>query len=194
MKIVELFCDNFIFEVRSSMRTISILPLQGQVQSSPHTLGKANRYYLQLPEMRFVGRFQRGKFLFGEVALRSLSGVFLRDGNVYPMMLPNISRFGQICLGGMKRHYSGDNLEFITDEIYSNFIQSSFTYHCDFKNMKSQRDVDEFYIDWSSRGRNYDICSDVRIKMQRDWVRANETNETWWLDASFYKKYLSMSG
>ena len=159
-----------VFDVSSSNRTISI---------------SGERYYLSIPTMRFVSfirtrRFDRDQEL---QELYGLYGVFLgNDGEIYPMMLPNVHISGLICLGGMKKEYSLNNLEVLVGEIYSNFIQSGFT--CEGSNMKdffenqgrslkglSKKEkvvsvsdkMDEFYSGWSSGGRNYDICSDIRV-------------------------------
>ena len=82
----------------------------------------------------------------------------------------------------MERHSRGANLDVITDEIYSRFIQSYFTHnHNDFIKFFMYDDVishamfcdkiKEFYTEWSSKSRNYDICSDVSVKKYRDFIR-----------------------
>ena len=177
--------SSVVFDVPSSMRTILIDFSHGF---------RWERYHLSLPAMRFRAVFDSAidsakwheKY---DVYLSSLAGVFLGgDGEVYPMILPNISADSIICLGGTKRFYNKTNLDVVTDEIYSNFIQSDFTNEGSIQDFINSYclNFDDFYTDWSSKGRNYDICSDVRVKSYRDYIRQGLN--------PFVGTYLSMGG
>ena len=183
-----------IFEIPSSMRTISI----------DFDFGDIERYHLSLPAMRFRAVFDLDNY--DDVYLSSLAGVFLSgDGEVYPMMLPNIYTDSIICLGldspSIKKIvYDKEKLlpdDVIVNNIYSNFIQSYFTddgevmdsffYYQHTENSFFENDsrykfkrtnYNDFYTKWSSRGRNYDICSDLGVKKHRD-VLFGEMNPYW---------------
>ena len=199
MKILEVVDDVVVFEVPASNRTITMLFDLSCI---------TKHYYLRLPAMRFCAKGVDAWRRIGNFYLKNLYGVFLDDGGeVYPMMLPNVYKNGAICLGSMVRNYSTNNLEVTIGEIYSNFIQSEFTCHGEnmwhfFENNRKQNlglagldgritstYIDEFYGVWSGGGRDYDICSDLRVKKHREYIRESVS----WRDASIHQKYLSMA-
>ena len=192
-----------VFDVPSSMRTITVENMCHEdaiFDVSPNN-PPAYRYHLSLPKIRFLANLSKTEGEDG-VELIQLFGVFLRDGKVcFPMMLPNISGLGKICLGGMKRYYVGDNLEVITDEIYSNFIQSNFTNigeminsFLQFANLRdSSLCLHAFYSDWSSRGSNYDICSNSRIESYRDDLKIKIRYDIECRFNQLFKEYMLIS-